>query len=95
MIFDWDSNKNSENIEKHGIEFEQAQEVFVDPLHLSILDKRFSYFEERWITMGTTATGKVIVVAHQYFVEEPEERIRPISARNATPIERRQYEKIE
>ena len=98
MIFDWDSNKNSENsenTEKHGISFEQAQEIFFDPLHLSILDERFSYFEERWITMGATENGKVIVVAHLYFVEEPEERIRIISARRATSKERRQYEKIE
>jgi len=95
MIFDWDSNKNSENIEKHGISFEQAQKIFLDPLHLSILDERLSYFEERWITMGATEKGEVIVVAHQYFVEEPEERIRIISSRRATPRERRQYEKIE
>ena len=45
--------------------------------------------------METTATGELIVVAHQYFVEEPEERIRIISARIATPREKRQYEKIE
>ena len=95
MIFDWDSNKNSENTEKHGISFEQAKEIFFDPLHLSILDERFSYFEERWITMGATENGKVIVVDHPYFVEEPEERIRIISARRATSKERRQYEKIE
>jgi uncharacterized DUF497 family protein len=95
VIFGWDSNKNSENIEKHGISFENAQEIFLDPLHVSILDKRFSYFEERWITMGATENGEVIIVAHQYFVEEPEERIRIISARRATPRERRQYEKIE
>jgi uncharacterized DUF497 family protein len=95
VIFDWDSHKNSENIEKHRISFEQTQEIFLDPLHLSILDERFSYFEERWITMGATETGELIVVAHQYFVEEPEERIRIISARSATPKERRQYEKIE
>ncbi len=95
MIFDWDSKKNSENIKKHRISFEQAQEVFLDPLHLSILDERFSYFEERWITMGATQVGDVLVVAHLYFVEEPEERLRILSARRATPQERRQYEKIE
>ncbi len=95
VIIDWDSNKTSENIKKHGISFEQAQEIFLDPLHLSILDERFSYFEERWITMGSAQSGDVIVVAHLYFVEEPEERIRIISARRTTPQERRQYEKIE
>jgi hypothetical protein len=95
VFFDWDSNKNLTNIEKHGISFEQAQEIFLDPLHLSILDERFSDFEERWITIGATESAEVIVVAHLYFVEEPEERIRIISARRATPRERRQYEKIE
>jgi hypothetical protein len=95
VFFDWDSNKNLTNIEKHGISFEQAQEIFLDPLHLSILDERFSDFEERWITIGATESAEVIVVAHLYFVEEPEERIRIISARLATPRERRQYEKIE
>ena len=95
MFFDWDSNKNLTNIEKHGISFEQAQEIFLDPLHLSILDERFSDFEERWITIGATESAEVIVVAHLYFVEEPEERIQIISARRATPRERRQYEKIE
>ena len=95
MIFDWDSDKNLENAEKHGISFEQAQEIFLDSLHLSILDERFSYFEERWITMGVTQSGEVLVVAHLYFVEDPEERIRIISARRAAPKERRQYEEIE
>lgn len=95
MILDWDSNKNAENIEEHGISFEQAQEIFLDPLHLSILDKSFSYFEERWITLGAAQTGDLIVAAHLYLVEEPEERMRIISARRATPRERRQYEKIE
>jgi uncharacterized DUF497 family protein len=95
VIFDWDSNKNVKNIEKHGISFGHAQEIFLDPLHLSILDKRFSDFEERWITAGAGENGEIIVVAHRYFVEESEERIRMISARGATPEERRQYEKIE
>jgi uncharacterized DUF497 family protein len=95
VIFDWDSSKNSENIEKYGISFEQAQEIFFDPLHLSTLDERFSHFKERWITIGATENGEVIVVAHLYYVEEPEERIRIISARRATRRERRQYEKIE
>jgi uncharacterized DUF497 family protein len=45
--------------------------------------------------MGATERGDVIVVAHRYFVEEPEERIRIISAKRATPRERREYEKID
>ena len=95
MIFEWDSKKNADNIRKHGISFDQAREVFLDPLHSSILDKRFSYFEERWITMGATQRGEIIVVAHLYYVEEPEERMRIVSARQATLRERKQYEKVE
>ena len=94
MIFDWDSKKNAQNAKKHGISFEQAREVFLDPLHLSILDERFNYFEERWITLGATQAGEIIVVVHLYFVEEPEERIRIISARHATSRERKQYETL-
>ena len=95
MVFEWDFKKNAGNIKKHGISFEQAQEVFLDPLQLSVLGERFSYFEERWVTMGATENREVIVAAHLYFVEEPEERIRIISARRATPRERRQYDEIE
>ena len=95
MIFGWDSKKNAENIKKHGISFEQAQEVFLDPLHLSILDERFSCFKERWITMGPPQAGDVMVITHLYFVEEPAERINILSARHATFRERRHFETLE
>ena len=52
MKFEWDDLKNKRNVEKHGVSFEQAKIVFSDPLQLSKLDHRFSYFEERWITIG-------------------------------------------
>ena len=70
MIFEWDSAKNKSNADKHGVSFKKAEEVFEDPLHLSILDERFSYFEERWITMGQTNDGDILVVAHLYVVEQ-------------------------
>ena len=50
MQFEWDENKNALNKTKHGVSFEEAQSVFKDPLHISKLDYRFSYFAERWIT---------------------------------------------
>ena len=92
MRFEWDSKKNEINIKKHGISFEEAKLVFDDPLHLAILDKRFNYFEERWITVGNISTKKIVVVAHMYFDDHEEEVIRIISARIATASERRQYE---
>jgi uncharacterized protein len=92
MRFEWDSKKNEINIKKHGISFEEVKLVFDDPLHLAILDKRFNYFEERWITIGKVLAGKFVVVAHIYFDNNGEEVTRIISARIATPFERRQYE---
>jgi len=92
MIFTWDPNKDQLNQLKHGISFTTAKEVFDDPLHLSFLDHRYSYFEERWISIGQTEDLNILVVANLFFTEDGEEVIRIISAREATPNERRQYE---
>jgi len=92
MLFEWSEEKNRINRQKHGISFEEAKEVFDDPLHIAKLDERFDYFEERWITIGSTKKSKVVVVAHLYFTDEGEEVIRIISARKATERERSFYE---
>ncbi|MEI8237769.1 MAG: BrnT family toxin [Methylococcaceae bacterium] len=93
MQFEWDENKNALNKTKHGVSFEEAQSVFKDPLHISKLDYRFSYFEERWITIGTTSNLELLVVANLFFSDDGEEIIRIISARHANPNERSIYEK--
>ena len=92
MQFEWSDEKNLLNIQKHGVSFEEAKEVFLDPLHISKLDYRFDYFEERWITIGSTKKGKILVVANIFFDENGEEIIRIISARKANQKERRFYE---
>ncbi|MDD3980616.1 MAG: BrnT family toxin [Spirochaetia bacterium] len=92
MRFTWDSLKAIMNAKKHNVTFEEAAQVFNDPLHLSILDHRFSYFEERWITLGETHGRRLIVVAHLLFDPEGEEVIRILSAREATQNERQRYE---
>ena len=94
MKFEWDENKNRLNIQKHNISFEEAKEVFSDPLHISKLDHRFNYFEERWITLGATSNSKILVVANMFFDENGEEIIRIISARKANIKERRFYEQL-
>ncbi len=94
MYFEWDESKNQKNKAKHQVSFESAREVFDDPLHLAMLDERFSYVEERWITIGKTARQKILVVANLYFDEDGEEVIRIISARKATGHEVKQYETI-
>lgn len=92
MRFEWSPEKDTANQLKHGVSFEEAREIFFDPLHLSILDKRYSYFEERWITLGETGKYRLIVAANLFFDEKGEEVIRIISAREATTHERKQYE---
>ncbi len=94
MKTEWDEGKNRENIKKHGVSFKEAGEIFDDPLHISILDKRFDYFDERWITIGATKKGTILVVGHLYSVTQEDEAIRIITARKATKKEREQYEKI-
>jgi len=94
MRFEWDPVKDSKNQQKHGISFSDAREVFDDPLHLSILDERYSYFEERWISVGQTKKSQILVVANLFFDSNGEEVIRIISAREATSNERKQYEEV-
>jgi len=93
MKFEWNNEKNLTNQEKHGVSFEEAREVFEDPLQISKLDHRFNYFEERWITLGSTKQYQILVVANMFFTDEGEEIIRIISARKANTNERKSYEK--
>ena len=92
MKFEWSEEKNILNIQKHNISFEEAKEVFSDPLHISKLDHRFDYFEERWITLGVTSKEKILVVVNMFFDENGVEIIRIISARKANQKERIFYE---
>ncbi|MBN2034678.1 MAG: BrnT family toxin [Deltaproteobacteria bacterium] len=89
MKFEWDENKNSENIRKHGFDFADAHQMFEKPL-LARLDDRENYGEDRWIGIGTTANGIVVILV---FTEREEETIRIISMRKATKNERTKYEK--
>lgn len=95
MEFEWDDNKNLTNIRKHGISFEDALEVFSDPMHLPVQDGHVDG-EERWRTTGYVEFMGVIVVAHTIRDENAErEVIRIISARRAERWERRVYEEGE
>ncbi len=92
MRFEWNEEKSIHNLQKHGVSFEEAKEVFEDPFHISKLDHRFDYFEERWITLGSTKKDKILVVANIFFDENGEEIIRIINARKANQKERKFYE---
>lgn len=94
-IFIWDEGKNLSNQRKHGLSFEIAARVFLDPLHLSMQD-RIENGEPRWQTVGQIDGLAVVLVAHTFTekgpTEEPVEVFRIISARPATRKERKRYE---
>jgi uncharacterized DUF497 family protein len=91
MKFAWDVNKNDANKRKHKTSFAEACFVFADKFLLSFFDDRHSTEEERWITMGQTPNGEILVVVHTYLNIESEEFVRIISARKATKKEVEQY----
>jgi len=91
MRFEWDEDQNRSNFAKHKVSFETAISVFDDQRALSIPD-RIVDGEERWQTLGMTA-DIVLIVAHTWRDEDDGEVIRVISARKATPRERRAYAK--
>lgn len=91
MHFEWDESKNASNKQKHGISFELACLAFQDPFLLSLLDDRINH-EERWQSIGMVGDQTIIFVAHTVREEDDhEETIRIISARKATPSERKFY----
>jgi hypothetical protein len=92
MQFDWDAGKNFSNLRKHGVDFEEAKTVFDDPLAVSIVDDEHSIGEERWLTIGISSHGQLLVVAHTYVSQNGGEVIRIINARRPTIHERRKYE---
>lgn len=91
MHIEWDEQKNISNRVKHGVSFELAAAVFDDPFALS-LSERIVDNEERWQTIGLVDDMLVLLVAHTWRDAQNDEMIRIISARKATPQERRTYE---
>ncbi|HYX27315.1 MAG TPA: BrnT family toxin [Pyrinomonadaceae bacterium] len=89
MEFEWDSKKLRDNLIKHGISFEEAVSVFEDILSFTYDDEIHSHSERRYATLGMSDRGNVLVVAHTMRGE----RVRIINAREATPREKRWYEK--
>jgi uncharacterized protein len=90
--FDWDLAKAGSNVVKHGVTFEEAMTVFRDPLARSISDHDHGSDEERWVTLGETLAGNLLVVVHTWADIDPDHSaVRIISARRPTPSEARQY----
>jgi uncharacterized protein len=88
MRFAWDVNKAATSLIKHGVSFEEATTVFGDPLSDTFPDPDHSLEEQRFVIVGSSERGKILVVAHT----DDGELVRIISAREATHGERESYE---
>lgn len=88
LSFEWDPAKAASNEEKHGVTFPEAATAFGDPLSLTVPDPDHSVGEARFVLVGVTHRGRLVVVAHV----ETEDTIRIISARPASKAERKSYE---
>jgi uncharacterized DUF497 family protein len=91
LTFEWDETKNRRNRTKHGVSFEAATLVFDDP-HAVGVPQHTEEGEVRWKTVGMAAGVVPLLVVHTHREEGGEEYIRIISARKATPRERKTYE---
>ena len=89
MRFVWDLANACANHRKHGVSFEEASTVFADENAQLRYDPDHSQAEDRFLLLGISAHLRLLVVCHAY--RENDEVIRIISARKATPNERRQY----
>jgi uncharacterized protein len=90
LRFTWDPKKARSNRRDHGVSFEVAARVWQDPLHVIVPD-RWEDGEERWHAIGQVG-GATLLVVHAYLDDDGTVAIRIISARRATPHERRAYE---
>ena len=89
LKFEWDPEKAAKNLAKHGVSFGEAETVFGDPWGRITTDPRHSAEEERYALLGQSREGRLLTV----MFAERADAIRLISARRATPRERRDYEK--
>ena len=88
MEFEWDPDKAASNRRRHGISFHEAATALGDPLGTTFPDPYHSVGERRYVTIGASDAGRLIVVAHV----DRSNRVRIISARRVTRRERRFYE---
>jgi len=86
--FEWDPGKARQNRRKHRVSFQEAATVFGDPLAVTYPDPDHSVSEQRFITVGMSGAGRVLMLAHL----DRNENIRIISARKTTRRERKHYE---
>ena len=93
MKFEWDTTKESINIQKHGVNFEEASYVFSDIYALSRYDDEHSDEEDRWVLLGKSLNKTLLLVVHTFRDKNGVEFTRIISARKATKKEKQSYQR--
>jgi uncharacterized DUF497 family protein len=88
LIFEWDEHKAQENLIKHKVGFDEGKTIFNDPFLWTFPDPDHSDNEQRCLDIGYSSKGRILVVSHT----ERDGKIRIISCRKATAMERRAYE---
>ena len=90
--FEWDPQKAQSNKRKHGVNFEEAATVFLDPMAVTIYDPDLSGSEDRWITLGVSKNARLLLVFHTFREENPNTAIiRIFSSRKALKREIHSY----
>ncbi|MDP3090507.1 MAG: BrnT family toxin [Nitrospira sp.] len=90
LSFEWDEEKAKANLKKHRVGFDEATTVFTDPFSMTIHDPEHSADEQRYIDIGSSDKGRVLLVVYT----ERGSTIRIVSCRKATPSERKLYEEV-
>ncbi len=88
MQFEWDDEKANANLKKHGVSFDEAKTLFDDLFSVELFDPDHSDSESRFVIVGESNLQRLLIVSYA----ERHDSVRIISARPATPKERRDYE---
>lgn len=88
MKFEWDKQKADTNLKKHGVTFQEAASVFGDVLSITYPDPDHSIRENRFITVGISRFGRVLIISHT----DRGKNVRIINARKTTRKEHKYYE---
>lgn len=90
--FEWDPRKAQSNQRKHAVHFEEAATIFLDPMALTIYDPDHSDYEDRWITLGISRNGRLLLVCHTFHEMNPDSvTIHIFSSRKANKTEGQSY----
>lgn len=93
-MFEWDARKAAANVQKHGVSFGEAATVFADPDALDGPDLKHSHREDRFLRLGRSLAGRVLIVAYTVRGSGDDEKIRIISSRRASRKERAAYARV-